>query len=318
MKSAIAGILVLAVLVVGVASFYTVDEAEQVVITQFGKAVRTNTTPGPAFKLPFIQKVNRFDRRWLEWDGDADEMPTKEKTYIWVDTYARWRIADPLKFLESVVDERGAQSRLDDIIDGETRNVIAAHRLIEVVRSTNREMSFSVEDGLNFGSIPSPVQDRKEQEQIAVGRKELARMVLEKAATATPEYGIELVDVQFSRVNYTESVEQKNFERMISERKIIAAAHRSEGEKEASRIRGSIERLVQEIESAAYREVQNIKGKADARAADIYARAYNLDPDFYKLLRSLESYKKTIDAQSTVILSTDSDYFKALVDMNAR
>ncbi|MEL6543734.1 MAG: protease modulator HflC [Myxococcota bacterium] len=288
-------------------STYVVDEREQVIITQFGKPVgEPITEPGLQFKLPFIQKVLRFSKQWLEWDGDESEMPTREKTYIFVDTYARWRIIDPLKFYTSVRDQRGAQSRLDDIIDGETRNVVAAHDLIEVVRSSNREFVSTEESDV--------LQQGREQPKITVGRNELSRMVLERASKAMPDFGIELVDVQFQRVNYTASVEQKIFERMISERRQIAELYRSEGQGERAEILGKMDRELKTIESEAYRKVQEIRGNADAEATKIYADAYNRDPQLYKMLKSLETYENALSRDSTMVLSTDSEFLEALTD----
>lgn len=286
---------------------YVVDEREQVIITQFGKPVgEPITEPGLHFKLPFIQKVLRFSKQWLEWDGDESEMPTREKTYVFVDTYARWRIVDPLKFYTSVRNEGGAQSRLDDIIDGETRNVVAAHDLIEVVRSSNREFASTEESDV--------LQQGREQPKIDVGREELSRMVLERASKAMPDFGIELVDVQFQRVNYTESVEAKIFERMSSERKRIAELYRSEGQGQRAEILGKKDRELKTIESEAYKKVQELRGDADARATAIYADAYNRDPQLYKLLKSLETYEKALSQDSTMVLSTDSEFLKALTD----
>jgi membrane protease subunit HflC len=316
-------------LVVGIAglvyaSAYTVTEVEQVIITQLGKPVGGAVTdPGLHFKLPLIQKANRFDKRWLEWDGDADEMPTKEKTYIWVDTYARWRIAEPLKFLLSVQNERRAQSRLDDIIGSETRNVIAAYELKEVVRLTNRHLPVTlfdvdptaleteaVAEGAGEG-VPAPVAQTMD-EQILMGRDKLTRTILEKAQKAMPDFGIELVDIQFQRVNYTKTVEEKVFQRMISERNRIAELYRSQGKGASALINGEMDRELKQIESEAYRKVQDIEGAADAKATAIYAEAHNLDPSLYRLLKSLEGYKKSIDEETWLFLSTDSDYFKPL------
>ena len=297
------------------ASTYVLPEWEQVIITQFGEPIGDAVTePGLQFKVPFIQEVNRFEKRWLEWDGEESEMPTKEKTYIYVDTYARWRIIDPLKFFESVRDEASAQSRLDDIIDSETRNVIASHNLIEVVRSSNRE--FQQARDIEVAKIAGVTEAKIPK--IEAGRDKLTRLILEKAAKAMPEFGIELVDIQFQRVNYTRSVKQKVFERMIQDRRSIANAYRSEGEGESARIRGDKARELKTIESNAFKEAEKIRGEADAKATDIYAEAYNRDPGFYKLVRSLESYGKTIDEESWVVLSSDSDYFKTFVDSEAR
>ena len=292
-------------------SAYTVSEVEQVIITQFGKPIGDPVLqPGLHWRIPFIQKAHRFDKRWLEWDGEAEEMPTQEKTYIWVDTFARWRIINPLKFFTSVIDENGAQSRLDDIIDSETRNVIAAHNLIEVVRSSNRQFAKATD--------LDTAQEKSESKgfgKIHVGRTKLTQMILEKAALAMPDYGVELVDIQFQRVSYTDSVKNKVFERMISERNRIAERYRSEGEGQSAKIIGMKQKELQKIESEAYKQVQNIKGTADASATTIYAMAHNLDPKLYKLLKSLQSYEETLDEKSTLILSTDSDYLNSLTKM---
>lgn len=297
--------------IVGGASTYTVDEREQVIITQFGEPVGDPITePGLHFKAPFIQKVLHFEKRWLEWDGDASEMPTREKTYVFVDTYARWRIVDPLKFYTSVGNERGAQSRLDDIIDSETRNVVAAHDLIEVVRSSNREFVSTEESSI--------LQEGRAQPKIETGRDKLSQMVLERASKAMPDYGIELVDVQFQRVNYTSSVEAKIFERMSSERKRIAELYRSEGQGKRAEIIGKKERELKTIDSEAYRKVQEIQGDADARATAIYADAYNRDPNLYKLLKSLETYETALSRDSTMVLSTESEFLESLTNPNGR
>jgi membrane protease subunit HflC len=315
MKNPIVLIAALAIFILAKSATYTVSEWEQVIITQFGEPIgEAIDTPGLKFKLPLVQDVNRFDKRWLEWDGEASEMPTKEKTYIYVDTYARWRIVDPLKFFESVRDERSAQSRLDDIIDSETRNVIAAHNLIEVVRISNREFvqSSDLKVGRAFGDSDGQVPD------ISEGRDKLTRLILKKAQVVMPEYGIELVDLQFQRVNYTASVKMKVFERMIQDRKSIAAAYRSEGEGESARIRGDKERELKTIESTAFREAEKIRGAADAESTDIYAEAYERDPKFYRLIKSLDSYRNSIDENSVIMLSSDSEYFEPLVNSNVR
>lgn len=285
---------------------YTVDETEQVIITQFGRPIgEAITTPGLKIKLPPpIQRAHTFDKRWLAWDGDANQIPTKDKKFIWVDTYARWRIADPLLFFQSVRDERGAQTRLDDIIDGETRNAVASFALIEIVRSTNREFELT-EDLEGFINPEGP-------QKIAAGRDELIKIILEKASQVTPNFGIELVDVRFKRINYTEDVRTDVYERMISERKRIAERSRSEGQGRAAEIRGQRERELASIESEAYREAQQIRGKADAEATAIYAGAYTKDPDFYQFLKSLETYRTSLDGDVTVLMSSDSEFLRFL------
>jgi membrane protease subunit HflC len=311
-RGVIAGIVVLgaAALLAG-SALYTVAETEQVVITQFGEPIGDPiTNPGLHVKIPFIQEARFFDKRWLEWTGDANQVPTRDKKYIWVETYARWRIKDPLQFFKRLRDEMGAQSRIDDIIDGETRNVIANHNLIEIVRSTNREFAET-----------DDVQDVMETEAIKpieLGRNKLTRMILERSSRVMPDYGIELVDVRIHRINYVEAVRAKVYERMISERKRIADRHRSEGQGESAKIRGKKERELKTIESEAYRRAQEIKGKGDAEAAAIYAAAYGRDSRLYRFLRSMETFKETFDEEAWLVLSTDSELLGYLRSSQAR
>ena len=294
-----------AALVVLLGSLYTLSETEQAILTQFGKPVGGLVTrPGLHFKVPLVQNVHRFDKRWLEFDGDANEIPTKDKKYIWVDTYARWRIADPLRYFQAVNDERGAQSRLDDIVDGETRNAVASFDLIELVRSSNREFQIT-EELAGIGSAEAMAK-------VTTGRSKVALIVLEKAAKITPEFGIELVDVRFKRINYVESVQQKVFERMVSERKRIAERSRSEGQGRAAEIRGQKERDMLAVSSVGYKSAQEKKGEADAKATAIYARAYGRDPEFYQFMKSMETLGVTLDSESTLILSTDSELLRYL------
>ena len=287
------------------ASVYTVSETEQVILTQFGRPLGgVLKEPGLHVKVPFIQTVHRFDKRWLEYDGDPNEIPTKDKKYIWVDTYARWRIADPLRFFQAVRDERGGQSRLDDIVDGETRNAVASFDLIEVVRSSNRPFQVTEElAGIGSAEAMAPV---------AVGRSKIAQIILEKSARITPEFGIELVDVRFKRINYVDTVQQKVFERMISERRRIAERSRSEGQGRAAEIRGQKERDMLSASSAGYKTAQEIKGAADAKATTIYASAYGRDPDLYQFLKSMETLNASLDEKAWLILSTDSELLKYL------
>jgi membrane protease subunit HflC len=285
--------------------FYTVSETEQVVITQFGQPIgQSVTSPGLHVKVPFAQDANVFEKRWLEWTGNPNQVPTRDKKYIWVETYARWRIADPLLFFQRLRDERGAQSRLDDIIDGATRNVIANHNLIEVVRISNRafERADDVED----------VMEAEAMRQVELGRDKITRLILERASKVMPDYGIELVDLQVQRVNYIESVQTKVFERMISERKRIADRHRSEGQGKSAEIRGKKERELKVIESEAYRKTQEIMGRGDAEAAGIYASAYDRNRDLYLFLRTMDTYRATIDKNSWLVMSTSADLFRYL------
>ncbi len=297
---------ILALLVLGNA-LYVVNEYEQVILTQFGKPVDAPvSTPGLKLRLPFIQKVHRFEKRFLEWDGDANQLPTKDKRFIWVDTYARWRITDPLLYFQRLRDERGAQTRLDDILDGETRNAIANHDLVELIRTSNRTPSrdeFEVEET----SLDS----------IRVGREAIRSEVLAKSQLRTADLGIEILDVQFKRINYVQEVQAKVNERMISERRRIADRFRSEGEGEASRIRGEKERDLKRVQSEAYRRAQEIVGEADAEASRIYAEAFNRSADsrsFYEFLKSMEMYQGAFDSTTTLVLSTDGDFYKFLSD----
>jgi membrane protease subunit HflC len=289
-------------------SLYVVDMTQQVVVTQFGRPIGDPVKePGLKVKVPFIQKVNTFDKRILEWDGSPRQIPTRDKRYIWVDTFARWRIADPLKFMQSVTDEIGAQARLDDVIDAVTRDLITSHNLIELVRNTNRKMTLSEID-----------TQEAAQESISVGRSAITHQIFELAAEQMPRYGIELIDVRLKRVNYVEEVRQKVYERMISERQRIAERYRSEGKGQSAEIRGQKEKELQRITSEAYRVAEEVKGKGDAEAARIYAQAFGRDPEFYSFLRTLESYKTTLDDKSSLILTTDGDYFRYLKEMGGR
>jgi membrane protease subunit HflC len=286
-------------------AFYIVSETNQVIITQFGEPIgEAVTNPGLHMKVPFIQVANKFEKRWLEWDGDANEIPTKDKKYIWVDTYARWRISDPLVFFQRVRDERGAQSRIDDIIDGETRNAVANFDLIEIVRSTNREFEITEEaEILDLASVIVEIQ---------TGREQIAQIILEKSSATTPQIGVELKDVKIKRINYVDEVERKQFDRMISERQRIASKYRSEGDGKSAEIRGEKEKELLTIQSGAYRTSQEIKGKADAEATNIYARAYNLDPEFYQFMKTLEIYRNIMDKDTWLLLSTDAEFLKYL------
>jgi len=294
-------------LIVVFSSAYVVDETQQVIITQLGKPVgNAITNPGIHFKVPLLQNANYFDKRFLEWDGDANQIPTKDKRFIYVDTYARWRIADPLLFFQRVRDERGAQARLDDILDGETRNAVANHELEEIVRNTNRKPVIS--DTLNYDEV-------REFKAIRIGRSKISQEILANASVRTKELGIELLDLRFKRINYIEAVQRKIYEQMITERKRIADRFRSQGQGQASKILGKKDRELKRIQSEAYRQSQEIKGKADAQATNIYAKAYNQSPDsrsFYSFIKTLETYRNTISEKDLLILSTSSDYFKFL------
>jgi membrane protease subunit HflC len=286
-------------------SIYSVSETEQVILTQFGRPVGgVVRTAGLHLKVPFVQTVHRFDKRWLEFDGDPNEIPTRDKKYIWVDTYARWRISDPLRFYQAVRDERGGQSRLDDIVDGETRNAVASFDLIEVVRSSNRAFQLN-EELAGIGAAEAMAR-------IDTGRGKIAQQVLDKAAKITPQFGIELKDVRFKRLNYVDSVQQKVFERMISERRRIAERSRSEGQGRAAEIRGQKERDVLAASSVGYKDAQQVKGQADAKATSIYARAYGRDPEFYRFLKSLETLSSSLDNKTWLVLSTEAEVLRPL------
>ncbi len=286
-------------------SVYTLSETEQAILTQFGMPVGgLITNPGLHLKVPLIQDVHRFDKRWLEFEGDAREITTKDKKYIWVDTYARWRIADPLRFYQAVRDERGAQSRLDDIVDGETRNAVASFDLLELVRSSNRSFQ-TTEELAGIGAAEAMAE-------VQTGREKIGQIILEKAAKITPEFGIELVDVRFRRINYVDSVQQKVFERMISERKRIAERSRAEGQGRAAEIRGQKERDILAATSVGYKNAQELKGAADAKATAVYAKAYGRDPDFYQFTKTMETLDSGLDDKALLILSTDSELLRYL------
>lgn len=286
-------------------AIYIVSEMNQVIITQFGEPIGgAITTAGIHLKTPFIQKANYFEKRWLEWDGFPNQIPTKDKKYIWVDTYARWRISDPLVFYQRVRDERGAQSRLDDVVDGETRNVIANYDLIEIVRSSNREFERTEETAV--------LQAETEVAKIQIGREKLAQMILANASKITPQFGVEVRDMRIKRINYVDEVQQKVFDRMIAERKRIASKYRSEGDGRSAEIRGQKEKELKRIQSGAYRTAQEVKGKADAEATRIYAQAYTVDADFYQFLKTLETYRSSLDSDTWLLLSTDSEFLKFL------
>ncbi len=297
--------IVLVGLLVLVDAVYVVSETNQVIITQFGEPIGgAVTSAGLHFKAPFIQKANYFEKRWLEWDGDPNQIPTRDKKYIWVDSYARWRISDPLVFFQRVRDERGAQSRLDDIIDGETRNAIANYDLNEVVRSSNRE--FELTEEIALIEIPEAIA------KINIGRERIAQIILESASKITPQFGVELKDVRIKRINYVDEVQHKVFDRMIAERKRIASKYRSEGDGKSAEIRGQKEKELKRIQSEAYRKAQEIKGKADAEATRIYAQAYSLDPEFYQFMKTLETYRQSLDSETWLLLSSDSEFLKFL------
>jgi membrane protease subunit HflC len=365
--------LIAAVIVASVlffASAFVVQETEQVVVLQFGEVMRLVDKPGLSFLVPFVQDAKRFDKRWLEWDGEANQITTRDKRYIYIEVFARWRIKNTRVFIENVRDETSALGRLDDILDNATRNVVANHRLIEVIRASNRDFEYDVDEVKSAGqpnkkdadakkadaasaatgsiadtlekdsdtSLPNaaaeaavkepkkaadkdpgydPNHDENNEQRLSddadnysieTGRDKLTRMVLEKAQKKAASLGIEIKDVQIKRINYIESVELKVFDRMISERKRVAEAYRSEGQGRSAEISGKMEMELKQIQSEAYMESQKIMGRADAKAAEIYAGAYGKDPDFYQFVKTMESYKQTIDSSYSLYLSTDGDY----------
>ena len=298
-------ILLIAATVMVYDSAFTVSETEQVVITQFGRIVGDAIKdPGLKFKLPFIQKAHIFNKNILEWDGEPGQIPTLDKTFIWVDAFARWRIVDPVKFFQTVNNRLNAMSRLNDIIDPAVRNFITSHKLIDAVRKSNRELD-TAEVGLED-------LEKKPQSHygITIGREKITQGILEQAQPKVDQFGIELVDVKIKGINYVEEVRKSVYDRMIAERKQIAEKFRSEGKGEAQKVLGQKDKELQQITSEAYRIAQELKGKADAEATQIYAAAYGLDPEFYSFLQTLEVYNDSLDKSSSVLLSTDSELMK--------
>lgn len=312
----------MAVVIVIVSSAYTLPEGRQALITQFGRVIgQPVTRAGLHWKVPLIQDVRYFDKRVLTWDGDSNQVPTKDKKFIWVDTTARWRISDAVKFAQTVRSESSAQSRLDSILDGATRDIISRHNLVEAVRNTNTlldQLRVRQKKALETEKEPVKVDVELEEEvtgeleAISVGRERLSDMINERAKEKLVELGIELIDVQLRRIAYEKSVEEKVYERMISERKRIAEKIRSIGKGEQAKIRGKLNRDLKEIESTAYRKSQEIKGRAEAESIAIYARSLGQDPGFFDFSRTLEAYKKTLKDKGNFIVSTDSDFFRLM------
>lgn len=311
-KGIAVGVLVLIALIIGYSSAYVVDETEQVVVTQFGRIVgEPKMTPGLKFKVPFIQQAQYFPKNLLQWDGDPGQIPTKEKTYIWVDAFARWKIVDPVKFLQSVNDVFNAIGRLNDIIDPAVRNFITSNRLIETVRKSNRSLDLMEINNISLEDIRKD-EGLETDYTIKMGREKITNAILKQAQPKLDKFGIELVDVKFKRINYVDTVRKSVYNRMIAERKQIAEKFRSEGRGEARKIQGQKERDLKEIQSDAYRQAQEIKGTADAEATEIYAGAYGVDPEFYTFLRTLEIYASSLEENSSLVLSTDSEFLKYL------
>lgn len=303
-------ILGVIILIVLSSSVFILDETKQAIVTQFGRPVgEPRTSPGMNFKVPFIHKVQFFDKRYLEWDGDKNQVPTKDKKFIFVDTYARWEITNPLQFFIRLRDERSAQSRLDDILDGETRNAIASNELLDLVRSTNREPEVTEEF----------MEEIEILEDISVGRAAIEKIVLEKANERTSDLGVRILDFRFKRMNYVDEVRDRVYDRMVSERNRIADQFRSEGQGEARVIEGNKERDLAQIQSEATRQAEEIRGRADAEATEIYAAAYNRSRqtiDLYKFLRTMEAFEKSMDEKTSIVLSSDSEFFQYLKRLN--
>jgi membrane protease subunit HflC len=312
----VGGILVLAAAIGIYASVYTLDQAEQAVIVQLGAPVGDPVTdPGLHFKLPFIQEVRRFDKRVISWDGDPNQIPTRGEQFISVDTTARWRIADPLVFMQRVKNEHGATLRLNDILDSVVRDKISATDLIEIVRSKDWKIC---EDDLERVQIAGEQDEEILLKEVKTGREELVKSIFVQAASQMPEMGIELIDIRIKRIDYVEAVQQRVFDRMIAERQRIAEQFRSEGQGQAAEIDGDTERSLAVIRSEANRQAEIIRGQADAEASRIYSEAFGADPEFYAFLRTLESYPDTVGPSSTLILGTDSEYFRYLRDVSVQ
>lgn len=300
-------ILIVAVVVLIFASAYVIDETEQVIVTQFGRVVGIpKKDAGLYFKIPFIQNANYFPKNLQEWDGDPGQIPTLDKTYIWVDAFARWKIVDPVKFFQTINNRTSALGRLDDIIDPAVRNLVTSYRLIETVRKSNRELD------TYEASLDEEKKDMKSAYSITTGREKITQMILAQAQPKLDKFGIKLVDVKIKRLNYVEQVRKSVYGRMIAERKQIAEKYRSEGRGEAQKIIGDKERELKRITSEAYKISQELKGKAEAEATKIYAKAYGVDPEFYSFTKTLDIYSEVLNKDDFLILSTDSEFFKYL------
>jgi len=318
-RTASLSIMLLLTIVLGLVTLfsaaYTLDETQQAVVLQFGDPVgEPITTAGLHWKTPFVQEVRLYEKRLLAWDGSPNQIPTRGREFISIDTTARWRIVDALKFLQSVTDETGAQSRLDDIIDSVVRDKISGSDLVEIVRSADWDVT---EEELEQGGVPIPDEESDLTKEVKKGRKQLTREILQEAQKRMPSYGIELVDVRIKRLNYIADVRQQVFNRMISERERIAEQFRSEGQGEASRINGETSRDLAGIRSEAKREAEVVRGTADAEATSIYNAAYGRDAEFYRFYRTLGSYRKTLGKDTVLVIGTDTDYFRYLKDIRA-
>jgi len=282
-----------------------VDETEQVVVTQFGRSIGdAKTEPGLYFKVPVIQQATYFPKNLLEWDGDPGQIPTLDKTFIWVDTFARWRIVDPVKFYQTVNNTIRAKGQLDAIIDPAVRDFITSNSLLEAVRNSNRELD-TFEVGLEEAKKSQP-------DQLTMGREKIMRGVMEQALPKLAQFGIEVVDVKIKRINYVQEVRESVYGRMVAERRQIAEKFRSEGRGEAQKILGEKERDLKRITSEAYRTAQETIGKAEAEATRLFAEVYGIDPEFYSFFKTLETYGEALDERSTLVLSTDAGFLKYL------
>ncbi len=297
-------IITVLIIIFGFTSAYVVDETEQVVVTQFGRVVGApKQKPGLYFRIPFIQNTNYFPKNLLEWDGDPGQIPTLDKTYIWVDTFARWKIVDPKKFFETVNNTTSALGRLNDIIDPAVRNLITSYSLIEAVRKSDRELVFEI-------SRADEAAAKRTTYEIKTGREKITQEILKQAQPKLAKFGIQLVDVKIKRINYVEEVRKSVYGRMVAERRQIAEKFRSEGTGESRKILGEKERELKRITSEAYRTAQELKGKADAESTKLYAQAYSIDPEFYSFTKTLEIYTEVLDEKNSLVLSTDSEFLK--------
>ena len=311
MKQTIFLIIVVGVVILGFGSIYTINETEQAVVTQFGKPVGgAITDAGLHFKTPIIQTVIKFDKRILEWDGSANEIPTLDNKYIFIDAFARWRISDALQFYKSAKNEMLAQSILDDILDGAVRDEIANRTMVEIVRSSDRVMVIQ-----DVESSSVNVNNKVIEDSSAKGaRLDIVESILESVSKRLLDLnmGIEILDVQLKRINYTRQVQEQVFNRMISGQNQIAEKYRAQGQGKKQEILGMQVQRKKEIISGAYLESQKIKGEADANATRIYADAYGKSPEFYNFIKTLETYSNTLDSSTQFILSTDNHYLKYL------
>jgi membrane protease subunit HflC len=305
-------IVAVLVLILGFTSAYTVDETEQVVVTQFGRVIGSpKLAPGLYFKLPFIQNTTYFPKNLLEWDGDPGQIPTLDKTYIWVDSFARWKIVDPVKFFQTVNNITSGMGRLNDIIDPAVRNFVTSYRLIETVRNSNRKMD-TFEVGLTTDTATQETKDDFPRFGVKTGREKITEGIMKQAQPKLKPFGIEIVDVKIKRINYVEQVRKSVYGRMIAERNQIAEKFRSEGQGEARKILGEKERDLKQITSEAYKTAQELKGKADAEVTKLFAQAYGVDPEFYSFSKTLETYNQALDKNISIVLSTDSEFLKYL------